>query len=206
MYVVPRRPDFPLETYRVEDYIAYHRFVRRRLGAALEAEGTATYPEPVPHCDICRWWPRCDRRRRDDDHLCLVAGLSRLQTRELQSRGIATLAGLAVEPLPIQWKPTRGARESYGRVREQARVQLAGRTADTPLHELLAIEPGRGLSLLPAPAAGDLFVDLEGDPYLDEGGIEYSSTLARSDWRTIACRSTNRPPRRSRSTSASRVA
>jgi predicted RecB family nuclease len=173
MYVVPRRPEFPLETYRVEDYIAYHRFVRRRLGAALEAEGTATYPEPVPHCDICRWWPRCDRRRRDDDHLCLVAGLSRLQTRELQSRGIATLAGLAVEPLPIQWKPTRGARESYGRVREQARVQLAGRTADAPLHELLAIEPGRGLSLLPAPAAGDLFVDLEGDPYLDEGGIEY---------------------------------
>ena len=173
MYVVPRRPDFPLETYRVEDYIAYHRFVRRRLGAALEADGTATYPEPVPHCDICRWWPRCDRRRRDDDHLCLVAGLSRLQTRELQSRGIATLAGLAVEPLPIQWKPTRGARESYGRVREQARVQLAGRAADAPLHELLAIEPGRGLSLLPAPAAGDLFVDLEGDPYLDEGGIEY---------------------------------
>ncbi|HEV2104137.1 MAG TPA: TM0106 family RecB-like putative nuclease, partial [Candidatus Eisenbacteria bacterium] len=86
MYVVPRRPDFPLETYRVEDYLAYYRLVRARLEAAVDADAPATpdtYPEPVPHCDVCRWWPRCDRQRRDDDHLCLVAGISHLQTREL---------------------------------------------------------------------------------------------------------------------------
>ncbi|HKQ58747.1 MAG TPA: TM0106 family RecB-like putative nuclease, partial [Candidatus Eisenbacteria bacterium] len=137
MYVVPRRPDFPLETYRVADYIAYYRFVRGRLEGAVDRAGADTYPEPVPHCDICRWWPRCDRERRLDDHLSLVAGLSRLQTRELQSREIVKLATLAVEPLPIAWKPRRGAREGYARVREQARVQLAGRTAAKALHELL---------------------------------------------------------------------
>ena len=135
MHVVPRRPDFPLETYRVEDYVAYYRLVRRRLETAVdegrsgerragEGEGAddgsaaATYPEPVPHCDICRWWPRCDKQRRADDHLSLVAGISRLQTRELQSRRVGTLASLAVEPLPIAWKPARGAREGYGRVRD----------------------------------------------------------------------------------------
>ena len=181
MYVVPRRPDFPLETYRVEDYVAYYRFVRRRLEAAVDADRAATYPEPVPHCDVCRWWPRCDRQRRGDDHLCLVAGLSRLQTRELQSRDIATLARLAVEAIPLTWKPRRGAREGYGRAREQARVQLDGRTKGTPLHELLPVEPGRGLALLPAPASGDLFVDLEGDPYFDEGGIEYLFGWAVAD-------------------------
>ena len=176
MYVVPRRPDFPLETYRVEDYLAYYRLVRARLEAAVDADAPAapdTYPEPVPHCDVCRWWPRCDRQRRDDDHLCLVAGISRLQTRELQARRIASLAALAAEPLPIAWTPARGAREGYGRAREQARVQLAGRTAGRPLHEPLPQEPGRGLALLPAPSPGDLFLDLEADPYVDEGGLEY---------------------------------
>src|SRR6059036_2085535 len=49
MYVVPRRPDFPLETYRVDDYLAYFRLVRWRLEQAVDARGAAsagTYPEP----------------------------------------------------------------------------------------------------------------------------------------------------------------
>jgi uncharacterized protein len=176
MHVVPRRPGLEPDSYRVEDYLAYYRLVRRRLEAELDGangEPAATYPEPVAHCDICRWWPHCDRRRRGDDHLSLVAGISRLQTRELQSRAVATLARLAAEPLPIAWRPARGARDGYGRVREQARVQLAGRTAARVLHELLPVAPGRGLAALPAPSPGDLFLDLEADPYVDEGGIEY---------------------------------
>jgi predicted RecB family nuclease len=175
MHVVPRRPDFPLDTYRVEDYLAYYRLVRRRLeGAVTVPEGdNATYPDPVPHCEICRWWPRCDRQRRGDDHLSLVAGISRQQTRELQSRDVGTLATLAVEPLPLRWKPSRGAKEGYARVREQARIQLTGRTELRHLHELLPVEAGRGLAALPAPSAGDLFLDLEADPYVDDGGIEY---------------------------------
>ncbi|HUK64806.1 MAG TPA: TM0106 family RecB-like putative nuclease [Dongiaceae bacterium] len=176
MHVAPRHPEFRLDSFRIEDYLAYYRLVRRRLETAVgePASGArATYPEPVEHCDICRWWPPCDRRRRDDDHLCLVAGITRLQTRELESREIDTLAALAAEPLPIRWKPARGAREGYARAREQARVQLAGRTERRPLHELLPPEPGRGLAALPEPSSHDLFLDLEGDPYVDDGGLEY---------------------------------
>jgi len=175
MFVAPRRPDFPVEEYRVADYLAYYRLVRRRLEAAVESDGDAlsTYPEPVPHCDICRWWPRCDKQRRGDDHLSFVAGIARLQMRELQSRDIATLAKLAAEPLPIAWKPARGAKEGYGRAREQARVQLAGRTSERSVYELLGFEPGQGLARLPAPSPGDVFLDLEADPFVDEGGLEY---------------------------------
>ena len=179
MHVVPRGPGLEKETYIVEEYLAYYRFVRRRLEAELAGElggderNPPGYPEPVAHCDICRWWPRCDRRRREDDHLSLVAGISRVQTRELQSRAVATLARLAAEPYPIAWRPARGARDGYGRVREQARVQLAGRREARVLHELLPPAPGRGLSALPAPSSGDLFLDLEGNPYVDGGGLEY---------------------------------
>lgn len=174
MHVVPPRPGFPRESYRVAQHLAYHRFVQRRLAQAVDGDRDGTYPEPVPHCEICRWWSRCDRRRRADDSLSLVAGISRAQTRELQSRGIATLARLAIEPLPLGWKPDRGSRDGYARVREQARIQLEGREQGRFLHELLRpIEPGNGLAALPAPSPGDVFLDLEADPYVDEGGLEY---------------------------------
>jgi uncharacterized protein len=172
MYVVPPRDDFAPDKYRVDDYHAYYRLVRRRLESEVGSE-TSTYPEPVSHCEVCRWWPVCDGKRHKDDHLSLVAGISRLQTRELRSRHVDTLAALAVEPLPIAWKPGRGSAETYTRVREQARVQLAGRMKGRALYELLPLQPGFGLERLPTPSPGDLFFDLEGDPFVGRTGREY---------------------------------
>jgi predicted RecB family nuclease len=200
MYIVPPRDDFKPDVYRVDDFLAYYRLVRRRLEEAIASAAPAdagaspraredqpllplfaeprampapTYPEPVPHCDICNWWPVCDGQRRRDDHLSLVAGISRLQTRELQARRVGTLEALASESLPLSWKPTRGAVESYARVREQARVQRDGRTAGRVLYELLPLQSGSGLERLPAPSQGDVFFDLEGDPFVGPSGREY---------------------------------
>ena len=175
MHVVSPGSAFEPESFRVHEFSAYCRLVKRRLEEAVDSQGdTPTYPDPVQHCDICRWWPLCDRRRRNDDHLCLVAGVSKLQTRELQRHGIGTLEALGSTPVPLPFRPERGAMEGYERVREQARIQLKGRTAGHPVHEiLLPIEPGRGLARLPEPSPGDVFLDLEGDPFVADGGLEY---------------------------------
>ncbi|RMH36610.1 MAG: TM0106 family RecB-like putative nuclease [Deltaproteobacteria bacterium] len=175
MHVVSPGTGFEPETFRVLDYLAYYRLVQRRLEAAVGDGDTpaATYPDPVPQCDICRWWPECDRRRRDDDHLCLVAGISKLQQRELRDWGIDTLTELARLPLPLPRKPRRGAADSYVRLREQARVQLEGRTSGRPVYELLPREPGRGLARLPEPSPGDMFFDIEGDAFVGTGGLDY---------------------------------
>lgn len=175
MHVVSPAKAFEPESFRVHDFFAYYRFVKRKLEHAVEPamDAQATYPEPVAQCDICRWWPACDRQRRDDDHLSLVAGLSRLQAKELESFGIDTLENLGGQTLPAAFRPKRGAPESYARVREQARVQLEGRRRKAPVHELLAIEPGHGLTRLPEPSAGDIFFDIEGDPFVGDDGLEY---------------------------------
>jgi predicted RecB family nuclease len=76
-------------------------------------------------------------------------------------------------PMPLEWKPMRGARTSYERICRQARLQVEGRLAGRVLHELLAVEPGFGLASLPEPSPGDVFFDLEGDPFVGEHGIEY---------------------------------
>ena len=121
MYVVAPWTDFEPQQYRFTDYAAYFRKVQRALRKSLEDQETEeTYPDPKEHCNICRWREKCDKRRRDDDHLCLVAGISKLQINELKQRGIATVHDLAALPLPLAWKPDRGAVNSYGRVREQA--------------------------------------------------------------------------------------
>src|SRR6202041_3449983 len=112
-------------------------------------------------------------RRRADDHLCLVAGVSKVQINELHRHSINSVADLAQTPVPLSWKPERGAVHSYERVREQARIQIEGRDARTILYEVLPRLPGFGLSCLPTPSAGDIFFDIEGDPFVGEHGLEY---------------------------------
>src|SRR5579862_2480431 len=97
MYVVTPGRDFDdPEKYPYLEYSAYYEFVKNnpeKLAAApssgVEQPAPAaesltsdhfvngTYPEPCAHCDICRWFRDCDARRRKDDHLSLVAGISR---------------------------------------------------------------------------------------------------------------------------------
>ena len=66
------------QTFRVADFMAYYRRVKTEFAAAL-ATGepvypvVATYPEPVEHCDVCRWAVICRTERRRDDDLSLVA-------------------------------------------------------------------------------------------------------------------------------------
>ena len=172
MYVVAPWTEFEPQAYRTSDYAAYYRLVKAWLEAAV-ANGSRSYPDPKEHCGMCRWSSECDNRRRRDDHLCLVAGISGLQIGELTGRQVATTAGLAATPLPLPWKPERGAAVGYERIREQARVQVEGREEGRAVYETLEPEPDVGLAMLPAPSPGDIFFDFEGDPFVGPGGFEY---------------------------------
>jgi uncharacterized protein len=173
-YVVSPHTDYEPQAYRMDDYGAYFRRVRDGLLKAVGCEHAAeAYPDPCEHCELCRWQERCDKRRRKDDHLSLVARATKVQIEELKRQGVDTVAALAAMPLPLDWKPTRGAAASYQRIREQARIQIAGRQAGKLVFELLPVVPAFGLPCLPEPSPGDVFLDLEGDPFVGEGGLEY---------------------------------
>ena len=103
-----------------------------------------TYPEPVDHCDVCRWAAECAARRRADDHLSLVAGISARQRRALTERGVATLEALgdlrAADGAEARGDECRGARACPGAGAHPAR-RVGGRADHR--YELL-LPDGRG--------------------------------------------------------------
>jgi len=86
---------------RVDDYMAYYRRVKADFIAAADDQRVGppayppanTYPDPVEHCDICRWWAVCRDLRRADDDLSLVAGISGRQRRGLKERPVEAPPG-----------------------------------------------------------------------------------------------------------------
>ena len=86
---------------------------------------------------------------------------------------MTTLAGAAALPRPVAFKPSRGARETYDRIAEQAEVQLRQRVKNEPVFNVLPVLSGEGLCRLPEPSPGDLFLDLEGARFVREGGQDY---------------------------------
>ncbi len=182
-----------VERFRVDDYMAYYRSARDRFLDAMADETAATYPpaatypEPVEHCDVCRWAAECVTRRRTDDHLSLVAGISARQRLALAGRGVATLEALGELALPMSPRLDGTSDGALLRVHEQARVQLQGRRELWPRYELFRPEPGteiaagRGLAILPPPSPADLFFDIEGDPFAFDDGLDYLFGMLETD-------------------------
>ena len=158
--------------YRVNDYISYLRLIKKRLEIAISTP-SETYPEPCSHCDICNWWEHCNAIRRKDDHLSFVAGMGTSQIKEVKQHGIETLDAMSKLQLPIPFKPNRGSKETFTKLREQARVQNETRTTQKPTYELLELKENTGFYNLPEPSKGDIYLDFEGDPLVEPSGLEY---------------------------------
>ena len=171
MYVVKPGENFPTERYRYPEFKSYYSSVKKNFEGIMAKPSVETYPDPVEHCSICTWWQICDKRRHQDDHLSLVAGIRSLHVVELQRQNITTLEKFATaETLE---KPERGNKETFIRKQSQAKVQLEGRYKNALLYEALPEESGRGLNRLPSPDPGDLYFDIEGDAFYEGGGLEY---------------------------------
>ena len=188
IYVALGGSQRPIDRQRVNDYYAYYRSIKSRFEAtvtsaerAVDYPPSASSPDPVEHCDVCRWIVVCKGWWRANDSLALVAGINRSQRTALPERGVGTRRALARLDLPLKPKLAKGTPEALQRVRDQARVQVRGEDQQRPVYELLPIEslpdggvlPGRGLAALPPPALGDLFFDIEGDPFAFDDGLEY---------------------------------
>jgi predicted RecB family nuclease len=159
------------ESYRVNDFLAYFRRVRARY-EAFAANPPHTEPYPVPHCPICDFLELCTKWWEEHDHLSRVARMRRDQVARLGDAGITTLADLGSQTRGTEIP--RMAATTFEALRHQAELQLHARETGEHKHELLPPEDKRGFQLLPKPSEGDLFFDMEGDPWWEPSrGLEY---------------------------------
>ena len=138
---------------------------------------------PVEHCDICRWQLglRGDDGARTDD-LSLVAGITAHQRTALRTRDVPTRTRVG-RAGPADGPAARGDHRHEPRARARAgahpgrgRPGAARRPLRTPRAEPPARRLARTRSRLAEPgrpSRGDLFFDIEGDPFALEDGIDY---------------------------------
>jgi predicted RecB family nuclease len=152
-------------------YAALHRHVVTQLERIVDESARPTYPDPVAHCGICALADECRARLVADDHLSLVAGARRDYRERLVEIGLPTVLALAEAPAMTDATPLSPERFSF--LRHQAALQVKSRTSGVPTHRHRPPARAAGYAMLPTPSPGDVFFDLEGDPYVDDDGIEY---------------------------------
>ncbi|MEC5181468.1 TM0106 family RecB-like putative nuclease [Arthrobacter sp. CG_A4] len=146
--------------------------------AHIAQSGTVRWGAPgITACGRCDY---CQEMVRSTDDLLLVARMNSAQRKALHQRGIYTVTELAQAGLPA-------ANASLLRLQDQARMQSGLGGADGGVRYLtdgeehslrFAVIPDNTLAELPAPSAGDIFFDFEGDPLWQESstgvwGLEY---------------------------------
>ncbi len=166
-----RREDVPLR-----DILPVFRARRERLRAII-AERLAAQG-PVEWGDeshtICGSCPECSAAIDEHADLLLVAGLRRDQRRKLREAGIRTIRELAAtSECPSEVNP-----DTFTRLRTQAIAQVGQLDSGQVSYRPSEHPPTDPPVTLPAPSAGDIFFDFEGDPLYTEddpahAGLEY---------------------------------
>ena len=140
---------------------------------SLFSKDTITqWDAPREACTRCRWENNCIEARELNKDLSLIQGIRSTTRTLLLNSGIKTIDQLAVatdEMRPI--KPNEVSRETFDNLRAQAKIQIEGRGLQKPKWQ---IKEPIALGLLPESNYGDIWFDMEGDPFaLNGDGLEY---------------------------------
>ena len=157
-------------SFRLSEYSEYARLARDRLEDFVR-NPPETRPIPCSLCNLCRWRARCGDEWQETDSLYLTAGITKSQVGKLEAAGIETMTVLAGH----EGRVGRLADATAEKLRTQARLQHTRKTGE-PTFELRPRVLGKDFDLMPRPDSGDLFYDIEGDPFYSEAdseGLEY---------------------------------
>ncbi len=156
---------------RLDDFRYYQKLAQERFLSFVEKGHMPQPGEPCAHCDKCRWLSLCEEEWERTEHLSFVANIRGEQIKKLRRAGINSMRDLAA--LPEGQSVPKMAPETLATLREQARLQIAKKDDGENRCVLLPFALHKGLARLPKPNEGDLFFDMEGDPYYDNPRLEY---------------------------------
>ena len=175
--------------FRTEDYFYYYRQLKLAFLEQQERFDPKTPPEiPGPN-NLGHWSEHATKILKARDDLTLIAGIRSTQVQKLRNTGISTTRALAEtsrDGIPGITPP------AFERLRNQARLQIASSGQPQPRYEILKpdpLNPRLGLATLPPASPADIFFDIEGFPFFEDGleylwGVTYfdNGNLTFRDW------------------------
>lgn len=137
------------------------------------ANGEETVPEPCSACSLCKYSDHCKSIWKNEDSLFQVANITKGQIKKIKKAGVTTMKELGEFNGHIA-----NLNDVIGeRLITQAKLQTERNNGGEPKYVLKNHVEGMGFDKLPKPQEGDLFYDIEGNPYYrDENGktgLEY---------------------------------
>ncbi|SER27707.1 TM0106 family RecB-like putative nuclease [Actinokineospora terrae] len=156
-------------SFRVDEFVPLLRRLTGRLLAREPHLPARLWGDERPACSGCPYAEHCASGRAADRDLALVAGIRSDQRRKLLDGGLTTIDDLAAAA-PDD-RPATLSIASYTALRAQAAIQVRQDATGEVAYEL--VDPD-ALATIPPPSPGDVFFDMEGDPYAIGGtGLEY---------------------------------
>ncbi|SBO42691.1 TM0106 family RecB-like putative nuclease [Cyanobium sp. NIES-981] len=151
-------------TYASQEFWSWYEQLRQRYRDFRAGFDPSLEPEDAPG-DHGLWEPFIQERLERKRDLILVAGMRQSQRDKLRAAGLTTIDALAAS---ADGEPVPGLDAAVlQRLRDQARIQIASETRSDgrPAFQVRPREQqARGLAMLPAPDAGDIWFDMEGYP------------------------------------------
>lgn len=154
---------------KVENYRYYYLSLAKRFLAFHAKFKSNNMPNPVDTSSFGHWSKWAEQWLTEQDHLSLIANITRVQICKLNKAGIHNCEELITTPK----KYITGINiEMLAKLKAQAKLQKDSLGKSKPLFELLPVVEGQGLTCLPPAHEADVFFDIEGFP-LEEAGLEY---------------------------------
>ncbi|WP_253259262.1 TM0106 family RecB-like putative nuclease [Subtercola boreus] len=176
-----------ISTHRLADILPVYHKRRARLQQILDDRvtdsGATKWGDPrysaCGRCDAC-----AEQVERTHDVL-QVAGMRLTQRAKLRAAGVLTTEQLAVRVEPVQGMSDA----TLAALRDQASMQVQAAQVEAAQVDAGSAPPWRvvnpiALTALPAPDAGDVFFDFEGDPLHEEQqlwGLDYLFGMVDTD-------------------------
>ena len=159
------------ERFRIAAYYSYFQNLKQQFLQLQENFTGAenTMPDLSLETNFGTWGNYAQQLMDQSDSLALVANIRKKQIQHLHEHGVTTLTQLAkTNDTEIEGISP----ESLAKIKEQADIQLRSRGQDKPYFKVIENDNGKGLSSLPEPSNLDMFFDIEGNPFGDNG-LEY---------------------------------
>lgn len=165
--------DQTVKSYKTNDYYFYYTQIKESFLAFMDSFDPDQPPEMIGNENFGVWQSYVEQWIKDQDHLIRVANIRVSQIKKMKKHGILTMNDLAsTDRTAIPGMD----QDTFIKLKRQAALQVEAENNGKPSFEI--IQPSddvhmiRGLQLLPPESPNDIYFDMEGYPFFDNG-LEY---------------------------------